>query len=280
MKWPEGIKVGACLTFDVDGPLIWRSKVRVNPKFGNPVCVSLGEFGPVVGVPRILKLLKKYDLKAGFFIPGATIDEYPEMVRQVHEEGHEIGFHSYGHVNPSDLTYDQEKEDFEKGLELFDKVIQSRPLGYRSPALDMSENTWRLLVDYGFIYNSAMMDNDVPYLHHTHGKSMVEIPIHWMLDDWVYFGFNMYPSLPYMSGISSQEKVFQIWSAEFDGIYREGRHFVLCMHPQLMGRLSRLDMLEKLIMHIKQKPKVWIAKPIDVARYVLASQGRGNLQET
>ena len=70
MKWPNGIKVGACLTFDVDGPLIWRSKVKINPKFGNPVCVSIGEFGPAVGVPRILKLLKKYDLKGCFFIPG------------------------------------------------------------------------------------------------------------------------------------------------------------------------------------------------------------------
>ena len=164
MKWPDGIKVGACLTFDVDGPLIWRSKVRINPKFGNPVCVSLGEFGPVVGVPRILKLLKKYDLKAGFFIPGATIDEYPEMVRQVHEEGHEIGFHSYGHINPADLTYEQEKEDFEKGLELFQKVFKTRPYGYRSPAADMGDKTWQLLDEFDFVYDSTMMGTDYPYI--------------------------------------------------------------------------------------------------------------------
>ncbi len=280
MNWPVNLQCAVSFTFDVDGEIVWLSKASQNPAFGNPVVVSMGRFGPKIAGPRILDLLDKYQIKACFFIPGKIVESYPELVKEIHTRGHEIGFHGYSHVNPATMTLEQEKEDFEKGLELFDKVIQSRPLGYRSPALDMSENTWRLLVDYGFIYNSAMMDNDVPYLHHTHGKSMVEIPIHWMLDDWVYFGFNMYPSLPYMSGISSQEKVFQIWSAEFDGIYREGRHFVLCMHPQLMGRLSRLDMLEKLIMHIKQKPKVWIAKPIDVARYVLASQGRGNLQET
>ena len=62
MQWPNGNKIGVNFTFDVDGPLIWRSKIRVNPKFGNPVYVSLGEFGPTVGVPRLLKLLKKHDI--------------------------------------------------------------------------------------------------------------------------------------------------------------------------------------------------------------------------
>jgi peptidoglycan/xylan/chitin deacetylase (PgdA/CDA1 family) len=115
MRWPNGTKIGVCLTFDVDGPLIWRSKIRTNPKFGNPVCLSLGEFGPEVGVPRILKLLKKYDIKACFFIPGGTIENYPEMVKQVSDEGHEIGFHSYSHINPADLSYEEQKADFEKG---------------------------------------------------------------------------------------------------------------------------------------------------------------------
>jgi hypothetical protein len=52
-------------------------------------------------------------------------------------------------------------------------------------------------------------------------------------------------------------------------MYREGCHFVLCMHPQIMGRLSRLDMLERLIRYIQEKPGVWIARPQDVAEYVI-----------
>lgn len=67
----------------------------------------------------------------------------------------------------------------------------------------------------------------------------------------------------YMIGISSQEKGYEIWSVEFDGMYEAGCHFVLCTHPQLMGRLSRLNMLERLIKHIKGEPNVWIAKSIE-----------------
>jgi peptidoglycan/xylan/chitin deacetylase (PgdA/CDA1 family) len=272
MKWPDKIRCAVSLTFDVDGEVLWLSKVSQNPAFGNPVVRSLGDFGPRVGVPRILELLAKYEIKACFFIPGQTMEKYPKMVKEISDFGHEIGFHSYAHLNPASMTLEEEKKDFEKGLELFERTIQKRPLGYRSPALEMSQNTWNLLAAYGFLYDSAMMGADFPYFQPVAGKHLVEIPIHWMLDDWVYFGFNMYPSLPYMSGISSQEKVYEIWSAEFDGMYEAGCHFVLCMHPQIMGRLSRLNMLERLIRHIQEKPDVWIAKPIEVARHLLACQ--------
>jgi peptidoglycan/xylan/chitin deacetylase (PgdA/CDA1 family) len=268
MKWPNGVKVGVCFTFDVDGPLIWRSKVRINPKFGNPVCLSLGEFGPVVGVPRILKLLKKYDLKACFFFPGGTVEEYPDMVKQVFDEGHEIGFHSYGHVNPADLTYEQEKEDFEKGLDLFQKVFKMRPYGYRSPAADMGDKTWQLLDEFNFVYDSTMMGTDYPYIKKMKKNNIVVLPMHWMLDDWVHFGWNMYPSFPYQANLQSQEAVYEIWKGEFDGMYDldEGCVYTLCMHPQLIGRASRIKLLERLIQYMRQFPGVWIAKPIELAR--------------
>ena len=268
MRWPNGIRVGVCLTFDVDGPLIWRSKVRVNPKFGNPVCISLGEFGPEVGVPRILKLLDKYDIKAGFFIPGGTIEEYPDMVRRVHESGHEIGFHSYGHVNPADLSYEEQRADFEKGLALFERTFKTRPYGYRSPAADMDEKTWDLLDEFGFVYDSTMMKTDFPYLRKTKQGNIVVLPMHWMLDDWPHFGWNMYPSFPYQANIQSQEAVYEIWKEEFDGMYQldEGCVYALCCHPQLIGRASRILMLERLIRHMQQLPNVWIAKPIELAR--------------
>ena len=268
MKWPRSIRSGVCFTFDVDGPLIWRSKIRVNPKFGNPVCVSLGEFGPNVGVPRILKLLTQYDIKACFFIPGGTIEEYPDMVKEVFDEGHEIGFHSYSHINPADLTYEQEKEDFEKGLELFQKVFKARPYGYRSPAADMGDQTWGLLDEFDFVYDTTMMGTDSPYIKQMKKNKIVVLPMHWMLDDWPHFGWNMYPSFPYQANLQSQETVYEIWKGEFDGMYEldEGCVYVLCMHPQLIGRASRIRMLERLIQHMRQFPDIWIAKPIELAR--------------
>lgn len=270
MKWQRGIKCAVCFTFDVDGALTWKSKVRIDPKFGNPVCVSLGKFGPEVGVPRIIKLLKKYDIQGCFFIPGGTMETYPDMVKAIHQEGHEIGFHSYAHINPFELSKEEEKEDFEKGLELFQKTIKYRPYGYRSPAAEMSPNTWDLLDEFDFLYDSSMMGTDFPYIKKMKKNNIVILPMHWMLDDWAHFGWNMYPSFPYQANLQSQETVYEIWKGEFDGMHalNEGCVYVLCMHPQLIGRASRLLMLERLLRHIKQFSDVWIAKPIELAREV------------
>jgi peptidoglycan/xylan/chitin deacetylase (PgdA/CDA1 family) len=268
MKWRNEIKCAVCFTFDVDGPLIWRNKARIDPRFANPVCLSAGDFGPSVGVPRILKLLKQYDIKGGFFIPGGTIEEYPDVARQIMDEGHEICFHSYNHVNPAELTYDQEKEDFEKGLEVMQKVLNTRPYGYRSAGADMSENTWNFLDEYDFVYDSTMMGADYPYLKKMQKNEMVILPLHYMLDDWTHFGWNLYPPLASQANMQGPDTVYEIWRAEFEGMYRldEGCCFTLLMHPQLSGRASRIELLERLIRHIRGFSGSWIAKPIEIAR--------------
>jgi len=268
MRWPDRIKLGVCFTFDVDGPLVWRSKIRVDPKFGNPVCLSLGEFGPNVGVPRILRLLNRYNIKATFFIPGGTMEDYPDMVKKVFDEGHEIAFHSYSHINPVDLTYEELKEDFDKGLELYHKFFKTRPYGYRSPAAAMDDKTWGLLDEYDFLYDSTMMGADFPYIREMKKNKIIVLPMHWMLDDWPHFGWNMYPSFPYQANLQSQETVYQIWKGEFEGMYDldEGCVYSLCTHPQLIGRASRINMLERLIRHIREFPGAWITTSIELAR--------------
>jgi len=274
MQWPENFRCAVSLTFDTDGDIVWKSKVSMDPGFGNPTVLSLGEFGPEVAVPRILELLKKYQIKGCFFIPGEILERYTDMVMEIHQQGHEIGFHSYAHINPSKLTKEEEEKDFEKGLEVFDKLVGIRPRGYRSPAAAMSKNTWDLLAKFDFVYDTSMMGKDFPYLYEAGDKSIVELPMHWILDDWPYFGWNMYPSLPYNTIISSQEKVYQVWAGEFDGMYEEGLYFMLCMHPQLIGRMSRLKMLERLIQHMRQLPGVWFARPIEVANFARGVLGK------
>ena len=268
MKWLNGNRCAVCYTFDVDGPLIWRNKVRQDPKFGNPVCVSQGMFGPLVGVPRILNQLKDYDLKGCFFIPGKIVEEFPDLAHRILDEGHEVGFHGYDHTNPADLTYEQEKEDFEKGLEVFETELKIRPEGYRSAGAQMSDHTWALLADFGFVYDSTMMGSDAPHIQTVDNRKIVILPIHWILDDWTHFGWNLNPALSSQANIQSQEIVFQIWRDEFEGMYDldEGCIFTLLMHPQLSGRASRIKLLERLIQHIRRFPKVRTAKPIELAR--------------
>jgi peptidoglycan/xylan/chitin deacetylase (PgdA/CDA1 family) len=114
------------------------------------------------------------------------------------------------------------------------------------------------------------MDTDLPYCHKTPYGELVELPTSWVNNDWVYFGFSAVP--PVGNGIWSQEDVFDIWKEEFEGAYEEGGFFNLMGHPQVIGRPSRLRMVERLIQHILAKKDVWIAPPIEVAEHYLSQR--------
>ncbi len=267
IEWPNGAECAVCLTFDLDGEAVWTSKIPQDPAFGSFTVRSMGRFGPATAMPRILELLDHFRIRAGFFIVGKVAEEYPELVGEVHRRGHEVAHHSYAHVSPVRLGPEGTRADFLRAEQILSRVTGTAPRGFRSPAADITETCWELLTELQYAYDSSLMTRELPYICGLRQQRLVEIPFHWMLDDWVHFGFNMYPSLPYMSGISSQEKVYEIWSAEFDGIFEAGLLYMLVMHPQIIGRLSRLRMLARLMAHMHARGKVWFATPIEVAEF-------------
>ena len=81
--WPDNKRCAVGLSFDFDAETLWTRTMR-QPFPGQ---LSRGEYGARVGVPRILNLLKKYDLKATFFVPGWSADTHPQLVEQMYEIG-------------------------------------------------------------------------------------------------------------------------------------------------------------------------------------------------
>ena len=258
--WSKNKKCAVILSFDFDAESMWTSL-----GFGTPTPLSRGEYGARVGVPRILALLEKYEIPATFFVPGDTIRRHREVVKDIHARGHEVGHHGDVHESPPNLSLDDEKRVLDAGIEAIESIIGERPNGYRSPAWDLSPNSVRLFQEYGFLYDSSMMADDFrPYLLADDGKEtdVVEIPVSWELDDAPHYLFNF---MPYVAGMSAPSKVYEIWSAEFEGAYECGGVFTLTMHPQISGRYHRLQMLEKLIRHISDHEDVWFATCSEVA---------------
>ena len=260
MKWPGNAKCAVILTFDLDAELMWYNNYPHTPGY-----ISRGQYGVTVGVPRILPFLKKYEIPATFFVPGANAEKYPDVVKRIDAEGHEVGHHGYLHEYVSKLEKDQEREMFQKGMDAIEKTIGKRPKGFRSPAADFSENTLDFFEEFDFLYDSSLMGDDFnpyPLTNFNPQSRVVEIPFAWELDDAPYFQFLFNP---YRSGLSSPTHVFEIWSMEFEGAYEQGGVFTLCMHPQIIGRSHRMQLLEKLILFIKDHPGVWFATASDVA---------------
>ncbi len=267
IRWKNGARCAVTLSFDVDGesPWIYRDSALAE----RPLHMSMGAYGPKTGVPRILALLDRYGIKAGFFIPGWIIERYPDMCQEILRRGHELGHHGYLHEKPFFLSSREEEEALlVKSLAIFDTLLGVKPLGSRAPSADPSQHTMDLLKKHGFVYHSNMMDADLPYLHKTPHGELVELPTAWANNDFPFFGFSVVP--PVGNGIWSQQDVFEIWSEEFEGMYDEGGFYNLMGHPQVIGRPSRMRMLERLIRQILAKKDIWFAKPLDVAEFWLA----------
>ncbi len=249
--------VPVLLTFDIDAETLWTARDPSNAR--RPVTLSQGSYGPRVGLPRIVALLEKYGITATFFVPGLTIERYPEAIRDLHERGHEIAHHMYSHKWLDDVEEPEERREFEQGLAAIEKITGQQARGFRSPAAEFSPNTLRLLLEYGFEYSSNFFDADAPYRHVVDGvkTNLVELPFAWVLDDAPFFLYSVRLMGRVMFPPSA---VLENWIAEFDGIYAEHGSFVLANHPQIIGRPSRIQMLEAFIQHARSFPNVWFGR--------------------
>jgi peptidoglycan-N-acetylglucosamine deacetylase len=268
VAWPEGVTAAACLTFDMDAeaPILTTdisSISRMTP-------MSHQSYGPLVGVPRILELLKRHELTATFFIPGYSAHRYPAVVRAVAEAGHEIAHHSYFHENTIGMDEKTEAAMLDLGLRALQDTAGVRPEGYRAPMWELNYHTPKLLAERGFRYDSSLMDSDHPYVLAVEGatgaaRTLVEVPVSWGLDDWEQYAF-----LPGLTGpgvIESPAKALEMWTLELEAMHRLGAAFILTCHPFLTGRPSRAEALERLIERMKSLAGLWITTVGEVARH-------------
>ena len=255
-------QLAVALTFDFDAESYWLSV-----KLDSPSAVSRGTYGAKEGVPRILKLLSKYNLPATFFVPGYTADRHPDVVRSIAGAGHEIGHHGYLHESPNLLNPEEERTMLERGIEALEQVVGKKPRGFRSPSGELSKATFGLLSEYGFEYDSSQFTADRPYWIEEKGKrtNLVEIPIAVELTDSCHFMFLFQPIV--LPGLSAASKVEEIWRGDFDGAYEEGGDtcFILTMHPQIIGRHHRMQMVERFICYMLEHDGVWFAQLCDIA---------------
>jgi len=237
----------------------------------SPDDISRGLFAGEVGVPRLLKLFAKYKLKTSWFIPGHSIETFPEQTRMIVTAGHEVGAHGYSHENPIAMTPQQEEEVLEKTIDLITDVAGKRPVGYVAPWWEFSPVTNELLLAHGFTYDHSLMHNDFhPYyvrvgdrwtkidyskpaaqwmqpLVRGRETDLIEIPANWYLDDLPPMMF--IKKSPNSHGFVNPRDIEQMWRDQFDWVYREYDYavFTMTIHPDVSGRPQVLLMHERLI---------------------------------
>jgi peptidoglycan-N-acetylglucosamine deacetylase len=267
---PEGVQAALLIGFDVDAETMWTSKDPRNAD--RPAVLSHGRYDIEIGLPLILDMLDRKELRVTFFVPGWVADEHPGAIEQLHARGHEIAHHGYLHDSMDGFDREHELDVLQRGTAALERITGSRPRGYRAPLYDVNPHTWDLLRAEGFLYSSNMMDSIYPYRHAGGPQPLVELPVQWMLDDGPYYLFSTHP--PNYRQVYAPGTVIEIWREEFRGLHPLGGLMTLTLHPQLTGRPSRLAALERLIDDVRSFPGVWLPTHGELAEMCIATADR------
>jgi len=246
----------------------------------SPCDISRGMFSGEVGSLRLLKLFDRFGIKTTWFVPGHSIETFPEQMAAVAEAGHEIGMHGYSHENPIAMTPEQEEAVMDRSIELITGLSGRRPTGYVAPWWEFSPVSNELLLKKGIKYDHSLMHDDFTPYYVRVGDSwtkidyskqaaewmhplvrgaetdLVEIPASWTLDDLPPMMF--IKAAPNSHGFVSPRHLEEVWRDQFDWVYREMDYavFTLTIHPDVSGKPHVLMMLERLYAHMIRHPGV------------------------
>jgi peptidoglycan/xylan/chitin deacetylase (PgdA/CDA1 family) len=247
-------RLTVALTFDHDS--ISDGVRRGDP----PVKMSHAEFGVRVGAPRILALLAERRIPSTWFVPGHTLETFPDSTAAILRGGHELACHGWFHEDVATLGRADERELVERCSAAVERVSGARPKGWRAPYWSLSASSLDLVAAAGFVYDSSLMADDYALYRVRQGDRhsvsegsrfgpegpLVEVPVSWALDDWPHFE----PSATGdRDGLSAPSKVLEIWTEElrYAHLHAPGGLLTVTMHPECIGRGSRMAMLERFI---------------------------------
>ena len=285
---PQPRKVKIALSFDFDAVSHWLG-TGCHPD-NNMADYSSGIFAGQVGYRRLLDMLKKHNIadKVTWFIPGHTIETFPESVRKVVDSGAEVGLHGYSHEGIYQMTEEQERDVLLKCIQVATKLVGRPPRGYRAPMYTIRETTVKMLREHKFLYNSSMMHHDSqPYFtpndppiktidftkpasswleptpiasqaYPTDQHPLVEIPCGWYNEDMMPLQY--LPHLANSMGYVSTRVVEQMWKDKFLWLWENSKQegsdaadfiFPILMHPDTSGMAHIMGMADRVISWLK-----------------------------
>jgi peptidoglycan/xylan/chitin deacetylase (PgdA/CDA1 family) len=205
---------------------------------------SIYEYGSRVGVWRLSRLFRDYEIPVTVFAVGMAVERYPDPVIALHRAGHEICSHGYRWIDYQHVDEATEREHLRK-------------------AIAVLESTRRLVVEEGgFLYDADDYSDDLPFWDHRYGSPHLVIP--YTLD-------NNDMRFATSQGFNSGEQFFQYLKDSFDVLYAEGertpRMMSVGLHCRLAGRPGRFAALQRFIRYARGFDDIWWCRRVDIARH-------------
>jgi peptidoglycan/xylan/chitin deacetylase (PgdA/CDA1 family) len=251
-----------CVSVDYDAVSAWIAAGATGLRD-----LSRGEFA-VEATAHLLDIFSRYKIPTSWFIPGTTALQYPESVKTVAAAGHEIANHGLRHEDVAKLPPEEGRASLIRANDILEEITGQRPVGARLAGADLGDGTIiKTLAQEGFLYDSSLLGGyhafwaPSPHTIDEEGLvrrgaalNLVELPFTWILTDFSQFEFHYGPP-QYRALLPNARHVEEVWRDEIDDLVhrRPDGFLMLALHPQVIGRGSRLAMLERVIEHAMDK---------------------------
>lgn len=267
--WPQRARSAVVVTVDFNDDLgILAQEPRIA---GREKSLSVWRYGAKRGVDRVLDAFDEAGVHASWFVPGQIATTHSTLVREIAACGHELGTSGNRCENFDTLTLAQQRDAFAAGQDALASVTGQCAQGFRSSFGNWAPGFASVLRDAGVTWSSSWRGDDLPYFHVDDGdapaaKPLVELPLHYELEDEPYFVYNLSPAVPVgQPRIPSYREVLSNLKQDFAAFHRFGLCFVLRLHPEIIGTAGRIDVLRELLADIRERDDVWFATGAEVA---------------
>lgn len=269
-RWPGGARVGIIFNVAYEGwsdgqvPGIGPMGNPLRPGFFDANAASWGKYGAVRGIWRALEIAKRNHVRVSVMTNGVLAEKWPDTVRAIHEDGHEIVAHSYGmDVIPVYLDEAAQRENIHRTTQLIADVTGIRPTGWISPRGTGSPIHGRLLAAAGYLHHGDCNDDDLPYLERHGDAEIVAIPLIMDVNDLpsaIRYGNNARAML---------EQFEDAFAALCD---RETRPAMLdvTIHTHVYGRPAGAWVFDEIMQRVKASPTVWTGTRHEAAAHLRA----------
>jgi peptidoglycan/xylan/chitin deacetylase (PgdA/CDA1 family) len=284
--WPNGARlaVSFSLMFEAGGQPISGAGGPVTEPILNGApdlpTNSFFEYGVTEGIPRLLDLFDRHEIKVSSFMIGEAVRQRPDLAVEIVNRGHEAGAHGRTWTSSYLLSKEEEKAFIQDNVQTIKRVTGFQPVGWNAYWMRNSANTLEILQDLGFIYHIDDPSADEPFILPLRGKPFVTVPYTFHMNDISSFPFTQFDPHGYEQALKD----------EFDQLYEEGvnrrRMMVVSCHDRIMGHANRVRVLDRVIRYMKSKGDVWFARKDEIARWALQNQNhtpvvqRGPVAET
>src|SRR5688572_2029632 len=257
-RWPGGKRIAVFFRVSFE----WWSDGKwpgIGP-MGNPLkagvpdlnAVGWAEYGHRRGIQRILDVLARQEIRATINVSGILAERYPEIVRRISDEGHEVVAHSYTmDVIHAYLTEDEERANIARTTELLTRATGKRPTGWISPRSTPGIRTPRLLAEAGYEWHGDTLNDDLPYLVKFGDRSIVAFPNNTEVNDLPMYMRHGQPPRVML-------EVFEDWLACAREREKGAVRVDPAIHTHVFGRPLGSSVYERIMEVAKAAPDVWI----------------------